>query len=197
MTAIRTPKTSETVMDELLVLRAQEGDMRALSLLAGRWNDRFLAHAWRLTGDRDAGRDVVQEAWLAIVRRLPTLGDVSRFRAWAYRIVGNKSRDWIRGRRRRRAGVERLSREPIDAVTDPEAAQSQEPGGEPETGRLRAELRRLDAEHRVVLSLFYLEGLKVREIADALELPRGTVKSRLFYAREQLRRALFDQGGDR
>jgi RNA polymerase sigma-70 factor (ECF subfamily) len=196
MSAIPSPQPADTVLDELLVLRAQEGDGRALALLARRWNQRLWVHAYRLTGDRDGGSDAAQEAWLAIVRGLPYLDDVGRFRAWAYRIVGNKSRDWIRRRRRQRTGTERLAREPRLATIEPEAPLVD---GEQarESASLRSELRRLGADHRVVLSLYYLEGLKVREIADALDLPHGTVKSRLFYAREQLRRALADQGGDR
>lgn len=179
------------VLDELLVLRAQDGDARALSVLARRWHDRLLVHACRLTGEREGGRDVVQEAWVAIVRGLPRLDDAARFPAWAYRIVGNKSRDWIRARQRLRSRAERLAREPSPAPVELELDADD---GEAEGLRLRAELRRLDPDHRVVLSLFYLEGFKVRQIAAALDLPSGTVKSRLFHARERLRRALNDEG---
>lgn len=182
------------VLDELLVLRAQGGDSRALGVLARRWNDRLLVHACRLTGERDAGLDVVQEAWVAIVRGLPKLDDASRFPAWAYRIVGNKSRDWIRSRRRSRSRDQRLAREPAPEPVVLETSSEDTAGG---SERLRAELRRLDPDHRVVLSLFYLEGFKVRQIAEALGLPAGTVKSRLFHARERLRSALTDEGGER
>ena len=91
---------NERINDELLVIRAQEGAVDALSELVGRWQDRLWRLAWRLTDDEQAAWDVLQEAWIVISRRIGWLSDPAAFPAWAYRITSNKSRDWIRRRQR-------------------------------------------------------------------------------------------------
>ena len=173
----------EDILDELLVLRTQGGDVSSLEVLARRWHPKLLRHAVRLTGERDAGADVAQEAWVAIVRGLRRLQDPGRFRAWAYRIVTRKSSDWIRSRQRRRKLDRRVSAEPSASAAPPASAPD-------EVGRLRAVMADLPAERRALLSMYYVEGMTVGEIAEALSIPRGTVKSRLFHTRNQLRKSL-------
>ncbi len=168
---------------ELLVLRAQGGDQRAMSALVEQWQPQLLRHAWRLTGDREAAGDAVQEAWLAIVRRIRRLDDPACFRRWAYRIVGNKCADWVRHRVRSRRDMRPLDQEP---------AGHPPPGSQPrdEIEALRMALAHLPTQHRTILSLFYLDDMSIREIAQSLSLPAGTVKSRLFHARKQLKQVL-------
>ena len=101
-------RTHEDIQDELLVLQCQEGDGDALKALIARWQPRLARLAWRLTGESEAARDVVQDAWLAIVRGLKRLDDPARFRWWAYRIVTNKCADWIRRRSVRRIAAQEL-----------------------------------------------------------------------------------------
>lgn len=182
-------RAREDILDELLVLRSQGGEAAALELLARRWHPRILARAARLTGQPEIAADVAQEAWLAIVRGLGRLHDPSRFKGWLHRIVANKCADWIRGEQRRRRLDERVARE---REGEPEAAPGPD-GRDLRISRLRGALRALPEDRRTLLALFYLEGLSVREIAGALEVPPGTVKSRLFHAREHLRRALDGQ----
>ena len=108
---------SERIQDELLVLRCQEGDGAAFEDLVERWQERLWRHAWRLTGNEDAAWDVLQEAWMGIARGIRRLEDAAAFPAWAYRIVSNKCRDWIRRERRRREVHEAYS-ENIDQEED-------------------------------------------------------------------------------
>ena len=89
-------RSRQDVFNDLLVLRCQGGDGDALEALARAWHPRLLRHAFRLTGQADAAAEVAQEAWMAIVRGLGRLRDPAVFRGWAYRIVANKSRDWVR-----------------------------------------------------------------------------------------------------
>lgn len=172
------------VLEELLVLRCQDGEAEALDALARLWHPRILRHAARLTGDREAAQDVAQEVWMAIARSIGRLEDPARFRGWAYRIAVHKSRDWIRreqGRRRvMRRAAEPGEQEPT--VGDPHAEQG-----------LPAILRSLSSEHRTMLSWHYLEDMSLREIAEVLAIPEGTVKSRLFYARKALRECLEEE----
>lgn len=176
----------EDILDELLVLRLQGGDAASLDSLAMRWHPKLVRHAVYLTGDSDAGSDVAQEAWVAIVRGLRRLKDPARFRAWAYRIVTRKSSDWLRSRVRRRRLNDRAGREPQPTAIEPEDS-----GGD--VDRMRRLLSELPPDRRALLSMYYTEGMTVGEISEALSIPRGTVKSRLFHARNRLRVSLEEQ----
>jgi RNA polymerase sigma-70 factor (ECF subfamily) len=166
--------------DELLVLRCQDGDAEAFELLVGRWQRRLWRHAWRLTGDESAAWDVLQEAWIGISRGISRLADAGAFPAWAYQIVSNKCRDLVRRDRRRREATEIYSewmqREEQEAATAGLQHDS-----------LKEALEQLSGPDRAVLSLRYEEQFGTAEIACILGIPEGTVKSRLFYARQRLR----------
>lgn len=177
------PRSLESIYEEWLVLRSQDGEVAALKELVERWQPRLLRHAWRLSGDREAARDVAQSAWLAIVRGIRGLGDPARFGPWAYRIVTNKCADRVRRLQRQRK------------MTDAVAHQRREAGDSGQTAddsadELRCALRRLTGDRRALLALHYVDGLTLPEIARALDVPLGTVKSRLHHARNELRGAL-------
>jgi DNA-directed RNA polymerase specialized sigma24 family protein len=110
-------RTTDEIYDQWLVLRAQDGDAPALGELVDRWHARLLRHARRLTDSHDGTGDVTQLAWVAIISDLHRLSDPACFRRWAYRIVGNKAADWVRGRRRDRVRTTSLSGEPADERT--------------------------------------------------------------------------------
>ena len=176
--------------DELLVLKCQDGDAPALDELVSRWQGRFVGHACRLTGQPEAARDAVQEAWLAIVRGLGRLDDPARFGPWAYRIVGNKAIDWVRRQGRRR----RIDQELLDTQRRQEDLSRRDSTGDREHELLVQALHALAPDRQALLGLYYQDGFSVREIAEILEIPAGTVKSRLFHARHQLKEAL--EGGE-
>ena len=179
-------RTHEDIQDELLVLQSQDGDGEALKTLIQRWQPRLGRLAWRLTGEREPARDIVQDAWLAIVRGLKRLDDPARFRSWAYRIVSNKCADWTRRRARQRSAAKDLRHAAVSDRGD----RSSEADAADEVARLREALRRLPDEQRAILSLHYLDGLGIAEIVRALGVPAGTVKSRLYHARNRLKQAL-------
>ncbi|MBE0537164.1 MAG: RNA polymerase sigma factor [Phycisphaerae bacterium] len=170
----------EQLVDELLVLRSQGGDAAAMKALVERWQRPLWTHAYRLTDDAEAAWDVVQEAWVAIIRGLRRLEDAACFRTWAFRIVTHKAADAIgrkvRDRRLREAAAEKAA----DAVQG--AA-----GGNEADDATRRIVDRLGVRDRQVLTLHYLEGFSVAEIAGVLQIPEGTVKSRLFKARARLK----------
>ena len=179
-------RTHEDIEDELLVLLCQEGDGEALEALIARWQPRLVRLAWRLTADREAVRDVAQDAWLAIVRGLKRLDDPARFRVWAYRIVKNKSADWTRRRIAQRNTGRNLRNATVEAAED---AQNGTDSSD-QVELLRKGLACIPEEQRAILSLHYLDGMSVAEIGRALEVPLGTVKSRLYHARNRLRQTL-------
>src|SRR5688572_19363110 len=102
------PTLADQALDELLVLRCQDGDASALDELVCRWQPRLLRHAWHLTRRADAASDVTQESWLGIVRGIGRLADPAMFRAWAYRIVTHKCADWTKRRRNERRAADRV-----------------------------------------------------------------------------------------
>jgi len=161
----------------------QDGSRKAMELLISRWQKRLWRYALRLTGNAEAAWDVTQESWLAVVRGISRLSDPARFRPWAYRIVTNKANDWIR----RNAGTTSL---PPDFNL--QARQSDDPQAAVEAADLDDVLHRLSHAARAVLTLHYLEGCGLADIARILRVPTGTVKSRLYAARNELR-ALWPQ----
>lgn len=170
-------RDSGHILDELLVLRAQEGDRRAFEALFRRWAPRIAARSMRLLADRDAAHDAAQDTWLAIARGIRSLDDPASFGAWVHRIVSRRCADHIRLKQRDRA-----------ATPDPE----QQHGGtdDDEIERLREAIRSLPNEQQTLLRLHYLANVPVREIASMLGVPGGTVKSRLYHARQELRDSL-------
>jgi RNA polymerase sigma factor (sigma-70 family) len=173
----------ERITDGLLVLRCQEGEAAAFEELVGRWQERLWRHAWRLTANEQAAWDVLQEAWIAVSRDIRRLEDAAAFAGWAYRITSNKCRDWIRRERRRRRADETYRDQKREAAEEASGAHQQH-------ASLKEALAQLPGRDRAILSLRYEEGFDTAEIAEILRIPAGTVKSRLYYARERLRHYL-------
>ncbi|MHC4356893.1 MAG: RNA polymerase sigma factor, partial [Planctomycetota bacterium] len=92
-------RSVEQLADEILVMDCQSGRVRAMEMLVSRWQERLWRYALRLVGDTEAAWDITQDSWLGIIRGISRLNDPARFRSWAYRIVTNKSRDWIKRRK--------------------------------------------------------------------------------------------------
>ena len=180
-------RTREQVVDELLVLAAQARDVRAFERLASRWHPRLLRHARRLTDDAEGAQEAVQEAWLAIARGLGRLADPAAFGAWALRITGRRCADWIARRQRLRQRFEAL--EAAADVPSPVTAPADD------VSLLRETLRRLGAEQRTLLAMYYVDDMPLRQIAYALGIPVGTIKSRLYHARKLLRAELETRDG--
>lgn len=183
----------EQLRNEWLVLRCQEGDVAAFEALVAAWQERLWRHALGLCGDADAAYDILQDAWLAIERGLGRLSDPAAFPAWAYRIVSNKCRDWIRREARRRRGIQAFT-EVFTLETGGGADHGGGAGGEDERcDDLRQALARLSGPDRALLALKYEEDFDTAQIAEALGVPEGTIRSRLFYLRQRLKTLMQDK----
>ena len=166
------------IFDEALVLHAQEGRREALDRLAARWRARHYVHARRLLGSNELAADAVQDAWLSILRKLGQLRDPAHFPAWSYAIVTRRSQDLMRR-------VARAKESPLaDDIED------ESPQALARTAKLDQGLKLLPQDQQVAIALFYRDELAVADIAEALAIPIGTVKTRLFHARRTLRRYL-------
>jgi RNA polymerase sigma factor (sigma-70 family) len=177
-------RSPEQVLDELLVLRAQDGDEAAFAALVDRWQRRLWRHALQLTERGDVAADVLQEAWLAIARGICRLEDPACFPRWAMQIVSRKSADWVRGRKRERTMLENLTNERRELREQPL------PSPDEQATAMRAALNSLPSDRRALLSMIYLDELSIAEVAEVLDVPPGTVKSRLFHARSELKQLL-------
>lgn len=177
-------KETDRILDGYLAVSARLGDRKAFGALAVRWQCKLLVHAWRLLHDEEAARDAVQDAWTEIARGLSRLRDEEAFAPWAYRIVTRRCAHAIRSRQAER----RL--EAAVAADQPGAGAPPAPGEALDHERVRAALRALPPEQQAAVALYYLEELGVAEVAVALDVPAGTVKTRLMHGRRKLRAAL-------
>ncbi len=169
----------QEILDELLVLRSREGSRTAIEQLLTRWQPRLWRQALRLTGRDDAAWDVLQETLMSITRSIRKLDDPARFRRWAYTILTRRANDWRR-RRARAVPTAELHEDEIahdDRRCDASANVSM----------VREALARLPGDRQALFALHYQEGFEIWEMAEILSIPEGTVKSRLFHARHQLR----------
>ena len=176
-------RSAARALDAYLVAAARTGDRGAFALLVERWNAKLLAHAWRVLGSAEDAREAVQDGWADMVSGLARLNDEGAFPAWAYRIVSRRCAKLIGQAQRRR----RLEAVLADEVIAPA------PAGEPlgaDIERMRRGIAALPAEQRAAIALFHLEEMSVAEVAVALDVPAGTVKTRLMHARRKLRNAL-------
>ena len=180
------------------VLRCQRGDADAFEALVERHQKRMLNVAYRMLGDYDEACDVVQEAFLAAWRAIRSFRGEAKFSTWLYGIAVNRARNRIRqsqGRSRRETasiddpdgpGAGGVRREVPDCG---ESAEERLEKKEIEA-RVQRCIGALEPEHREVLVLRDIQGFSYEEIAGMLNLPEGTVKSRLFRARAVLKDCL-------
>ncbi len=179
--------------DEVLMNRAQIGDVRAFAELVQRYKDPMYNLAYRMLRDRQEAEDIAQETFLHVFRALNRFQTGERFSPWVYRIATNLCLDKLR----RNKGMS-IS---LDAPMGPESdvyLQVADPGDGPdaalELSELRDDVQRavdaLPERYRTIVILRHLHDRSYEEIAEIVDLPLGTVKTRLFRAREILRRWL-------
>ncbi len=179
--------TSAAPEDSSLIARVREGDIDALGELYERYKSKVYRTATAITHDEHMAEDILQEVFLRVNRYADSFDETQPFEPWIYRITVNLSYSWTNKAKRWvhffQGAMERLK---APSARDPERVTAVREQRE----LVRRAVERLPESHRVVVILYYLEGLDVSEVALVLEVPEGTVKSRLFYAREKLREAI-------
>jgi RNA polymerase sigma-70 factor (ECF subfamily) len=174
---------SQRVVEEYLVMLARGGSRDAFDELVRAFTPRLARFVARTLGASDGVRDVVQESWLAAVRGLRGLDDPARFQGWLYGIARRKCVDAIRGAQRAR----RLAESAREEVLATEHANLADRARQSERD-LSTAIAGLNAEQREIVTLYYGDGLDVDELAVVLDVPVGTVKSRLFHARQAIKK---------
>ncbi|MDB4894064.1 MAG: polymerase ECF-type sigma factor [Firmicutes bacterium] len=181
-------------LDELLVERAKRGDVQAFEQLISQYEKKVFNTAYRLTGNYEDAADVAQEAFLRAYSSIPEFRGDSSFATWLFRIVHNACLDELRKRKRQRATSLDETVAGEDGEMDRQLAVADASDG-PEQALERVEVQRtvqesisaLDEEYRLVVVMRDIQGYSYNEIADALGINLGTVKSRLNRARNALK----------
>jgi RNA polymerase sigma-70 factor (ECF subfamily) len=183
----RTPRQIE---DERLALRCRLGEPAAFAELVATMERPLLYFARSIVRDDEAALDVLQAVWIAAFRGLRRLDEPAALRSWLYRITRGHAVDHVR-RDLARASAERS----LAADVDEAAPSSDELRFDAEdAAALHAALATLDVRHREVLVLHFLEDMPVDEVANVVGCPPGTVKSRVYHAKRELKEALRRQG---
>ncbi|MFU8812551.1 MAG: RNA polymerase sigma factor [Balneolaceae bacterium] len=175
-------KPTDRLSDEVLISRYQQGEEAALKLLIRRFHPRLVRFVRSVTRHGDASEDIAQQCWEAMLPQLAELNIAVRFEAWACTIARRKSVDWIRHRQR-----ERKLGESLKNSAELDEKPTEEWNQDEKLNRVHTAIQLLPATQKRILELFYLDHLNLREIARLLDIPQGTVKSRLFHAREHLK----------
>lgn len=177
----------ESVSDAALIERLRENDFEALGELFDRYYTAIYRTALAITRDSAVAQDVAQDVFLRLHQYARRIDTSLPLMPWLYRVTVNLCYTWITRRQKRRISIEVL----VDQLISP-------PGYAPDTlaeqgeiqRRVRQAIGELHPQQRAVVVLHYLSGLSLDEIASIVDAPVGTVKSRLYYARENLRRRL-------
>jgi RNA polymerase sigma-70 factor (ECF subfamily) len=183
-------RMSEAQVDELLVERVQRGDKRAFDLLINKYQHRIISLVGRYVSDPAEAMDVAQEAFIKAYRAIDRFRGDSAFYTWLYRIAINTAKNWLVARKRRPPSTD------IDAADaeqyDIESRLKEQ--GTPENELLREEIKStvfeaiagLPDDLRTAIMLRELEGMSYEDIAVTMDCPIGTVRSRIFRAREAI-----------
>jgi len=172
----------DRVQFEWLALRCQTGDPGAFADLIAVMERPLIYYATSLTGNQDAALDVLQDVWLKVVRGIRRLKDPGALRPWLYAVTHGVAVDRIR-RNYRRDKAEQAQLDDAFNIDEPSFI-------EEDATAIRDGLSRLGVKHREVLVLHFLQDLSILEIAKVVGCSEGTVKSRIHYAKRQLKQIL-------
>jgi RNA polymerase sigma-70 factor (ECF subfamily) len=174
---------AEVIYERVLVVRAQAGDEAAFVELVERYSPRLRYFLKKLLASADSAEDALQDVWLDVFRHLPRLADPQALVAWLYRIA--RDRAFARLRKLHRG------EQPLDETVLADATATEENDFSPEdAARIHAALDTLPPEQREVLVLRFLEEMTYEQISGVVGCQLGTVRSRIHYGKQALRRAL-------
>ena len=176
---------AKKIFEGLLVLQYRSGNRKAITLLVKRYNSKMCNHAYWFTYNKDIAKDIVQDSWGVILKKLPHLKNPNSFGSWAMQIVTRKAIDCVNKNHRDRQKLQDYFYTPKED-NDPDQRES-------DLSKMYDAIKALPQDQQIVLRLFYLEDYSLREISEILDKSEGTVKSRLYHAREKLKTNLKKQ----
>ncbi|HUJ11946.1 MAG TPA: sigma-70 family RNA polymerase sigma factor [Verrucomicrobiae bacterium] len=183
--------------DETLVAHTQKGDARAFDVLIGRYKERLYATIYHMTANHEDADDLVQDTFIKAYKSIDSFRGHSSFYTWVYRIAVNRTINFLKRRKNRN----QYSLDDLDSSiqTDPDLIEMmshvtprREVGLTELQEKLNEALQKLSEPHRAVVTMHDIQGMTHADIAKVLKCSEGTVRSRLFYARQQLQGLLSD-----
>lgn len=179
----------DTKSDAELVKSLQCGNRQALGILYDRHKQKVFQTAFAITGDPDLAADLLQDVFLRLFRYSKTVDPQRPIDPWLYRVTANLCYTWMKRQRRWLHPLEDIS----DRITGGENSPlSQAMLVDEERLQVQKAVSALPAHQRMVVVMYYLNDLSIEEISATLDVPAGTVKSRLHYGREALRKQMLD-----
>lgn len=179
-------KDTNNLSDDELVLSYQSGNTSALSGLVKRWHVQFCKLAYWYVKDADLAKDIAQESWVIIFKKLDTLKNPKQFKSWAVSIVNRKAIDCIRA-------INRESNKLHTFYKEKDKNNNVDNSEERKTkliSILKVGIDELPTNQKMIIKLFYTENYSLQQLSEALKISVGTAKSRLFHAREKLKKSL-------
>jgi RNA polymerase sigma-70 factor (ECF subfamily) len=173
--------------DQSLVVQIQQGNLEALGVLYDRHRRLVYRTALAITGDPDAASDLLQDVFLRLHRFAHNIDPLRPLEPWLYRMTTNLSYDWVKRRKRWPRPLEDLAEWLIGSVKNSpyESVERND-----EWSEVQRAVAALPLPQRIVVVLYYLNDLPLVDIAEILEVPVGTIKSRLYYGRVTLKKTL-------
>lgn len=190
----------QMVHDEVLIKKARNGDQKAFNHLVNLWHNRIYNFAYKYFNDHDLAMEVTQRTFIAVYKNLKKLEQPARFRSWLYRIASNNCHEEERRNKRRWTVSLFKSSKKGEDETPPWGKYEQDHNRFANPDRqyqkteleqmLHRALKQLSEEQRIVVIMKEYEGLKFKEIAEALDISENTAKSRMYYGLSALRKIL-------
>ncbi|PCJ50276.1 MAG: RNA polymerase subunit sigma-24 [Gammaproteobacteria bacterium] len=171
--------------EDLLVIAAQSGNLKAFNFLIIKYQKPLLRFAYKLSNDHELANDAVQDSWIKLTNNLRQLKDPRAFKSWIYRRVKWRVTDLLRQKTRHRERIGEELKDSCELVNKSSTENDSE---------LLVVINQLPPTEKQIIYLFYLDEMKLSEIAAILDIPIGTVKSRLNRARNLLRQIMVDNG---
>lgn len=191
------PRPTAIPDDPALIARARGGDLAAYDTLVGRYQERIYATVYHMTANHEDANDLAQESFIKAYQALASFKGGSSFYTWLYRIAVNKTINFLKQRRHR--GHLSLNDLDFNAEHDAELValvSDKTPRRDAALAELQEKLNeamlKLSEDHRLVITLHDVQGHSHDEIAEIMDCNIGTVRSRLFYARQQMQGFLSD-----
>lgn len=185
-------KNFNKTKDTALVLAYRKGNQKAFAVLVKRWHLRFCNLAFWIVKDADIAKDIAQESWSVIMHKIQELKEPKNFKSWAISIVNRKAIDWLRVNHKELIKLQEIhcerNNENIFFSVDEDFIIKEQ---------LLASIKKLSTDHQMIIQLFYRESHSLKEISEILNISVGTTKSRLFHARENLKRSLKTKSHER
>ena len=177
-------KSSDQLIEQVLLLRCQIGDKEALAELIDRYQAPLRYFISRLSANSETAEDIFQDTWLTVIRRIYSLKKLDAFSTWLYRIARNKVYQQLR----RKKTLSKLN----DNITVPNNTKDDVFSPE-DAAKIHKCLKELQPEHKEVLMLRFLEQMSYKQISEVLNCNLGTVKSRIHYAKHALKKEMEKQ----